>query len=78
MTTPLRGVHNRNLHTFEVDLQQTIALLPQLGDSIVVTESGITSKDDVQRMQQHGVNTFLIGETFMRADDIVAEVRKLF
>jgi indole-3-glycerol phosphate synthase len=78
MTTPLRGVNNRNLHTFEVDLQQTIALLPQLGDSIVVTESGITSKDDVQRMQQHGVNTFLIGETFMRADDIVAEVRKLF
>ena len=75
---PLRGVNNRNLHTFEVDLQQTIALLPQLGDSIVVTESGITSKDDVQRMQQHGVNTFLIGETFMRADDIVAEVRKLF
>ncbi|MFC2389476.1 MAG: indole-3-glycerol phosphate synthase TrpC [Kingella oralis] len=78
MTTPLRGVNNRNLHTFEVDLQQTIALLPQLGDSIVVTESGITSKDDVQRMQQHGVNTFLIGETFMRANDIVAEVRKLF
>ena len=78
MTTPLRGVNNRNLHTFEVDLQQTIALLPQLGNSIVVTESGITSKDDVQRMQQHGVNTFLIGETFMRADDIVAEVRKLF
>ena len=78
MTTPLRGVNNRNLHTCEVDLQQTIALLPQLGDSIVVTESGITSKDDVQRMQQHGVNTFLIGETFMRADDIVAEVRKLF
>ena len=44
----------------------------------MVTESGIASKDDVQRMQQHGVNTFLIGETFMRADDIVAEVRKLF
>ena len=78
MTTPLRGINNRNLHTFEVDLQQTIALLPQLGDHIVVTESGITSKDDVQLMQQHGVNTFLIGETFMRAADIVAEVRKLF
>ena len=78
MTTPLRGINNRNLHTFEVDLQQTIALLPQLGDHIVVTESGIASKDDVQLMQQHGVNTFLIGETFMRAADIVAEVRKLF
>ena len=78
MTTPLRGVNNRNLHTFEVDLQQTIALLPRLGDSIVVTESGIRNHEDVKLMQQHGVNTFLIGETFMRADDIVAEVGKLF
>lgn len=78
LTTPLRGVNNRNLRTFEVDLQQTISLLPQLSGSIVVTESGIQSKNDVQIMQSHGVQTFLIGETFMRAPDIVAEVKKLF
>lgn len=78
LKTPLRGVNNRNLRTFEVDLQQTIDLLPQLSGSIVVTESGIRDKADVSRMQSHGVNTFLIGETFMRAADIVAEVRKLF
>ncbi|SSY81089.1 indole-3-glycerol phosphate synthase TrpC [Alysiella crassa] len=78
LKTPLRGVNNRNLRTFEVDLQQTIDLLPKLSGSLVVTESGIRHRDDVAFMQAHGVHTFLIGETFMRADDIVAEVRKLF
>ncbi|XXQ69201.1 indole-3-glycerol phosphate synthase TrpC [Neisseriaceae bacterium B1] len=78
LTTPLRGVNNRNLRTFEVDLQQTINLLPQLSGSIVVTESGIRDKQDIELMQQYGVNTFLIGETFMRAPDIAAKVRKLF
>lgn len=78
LTTPLRGVNNRNLRTFEVDLQHTLNLLPQLSGSIVVTESGIRDKKDVDFMRQHGVHTFLIGETFMRAPDIAAEVRKLF
>ena len=78
LTTPLRGVNNRDLRTFEVNLQQTLDLLPQLSGSIVVTESGIRGKEDVDFMRQNGVNTFLIGETFMRADDITAEVRKLF
>lgn len=78
LTTALYGVNNRNLHTFEVDLQQTIRLLPQLHGKIVVTESGIFHKHDVNLMQEHGVNTFLIGESFMRADDIVAAVQKLF
>ncbi len=78
LTTPLRGVNNRNLRTFEVNLQQTIDLLPQLTGQIVVTESGIRHYDDVKMMHEHGVNTFLIGETFMRAENIVDEVKKCF
>ncbi|MCS4534597.1 indole-3-glycerol phosphate synthase TrpC [Neisseria montereyensis] len=78
MTTPLWGVNNRNLRTFEVSLQQTLDLLPELPGKTVVTESGIRNKDDIDFMRGHGVHTFLIGETFMRADDIEAEVKKLF
>ena len=78
MTTPLRGVNNRNLRTFEVTLQQTLDLLPELSGKTVVTESGIRNKEDVDFMRSHGVHTFLIGETFMRAEDIEAEVKKLF
>ena len=78
LTTPLRGVNNRNLRTFEVSLEQTLRLLPHLKNHIPITESGIRHKQDVDYMRQHGVHTFLIGETFMRADDITAEVRKLF
>ena len=78
MTTPLWGVNNRNLRTFEVSLQQTLDLLPELNGKTVVTESGIRNKEDVDFMRGHGVHTFLIGETFMRADDIEAEVKKLF
>ena len=78
LTTPLRGVNNRNLRTFDVDLQQTIQLLPHLHNHIPITESGIRNKADVEFMREHGVHTFLIGETFMRANDIVSEVKKLF
>ena len=80
LTTPLRGVNNRNLRTFEVSLQQTLDLLPEItGEGrIVITESGIRSREDVQFMRSHGVHSFLIGETFMRADDVGTEVKKLF
>ena len=78
LTTPLVGVNNRNLRTFEVSLDQTLRLLPHLAGKTVVSESGIRSRDDIVFMQSHGVHTFLIGETFMRADDIAAEVAKLF
>ena len=80
LTTPLRGVNNRNLRTFEVSLQQTLDLLPEItGEGrIVITESGIRSREDVQFMRSHGVHSFLIGETFMRADDVGSEVKKLF
>ena len=80
LATPLRGVNNRNLRTFEVSLQQTLDLLPEIAGEgrIVITESGIHSREDVQFMRSHGVHSFLIGETFMRADDVGSEVKKLF
>ena len=78
LTTKLVGVNNRNLRTFDVSLQQTLDLLPELGGKTVVTESGITGKADVAFMQNHGVHTFLIGETFMRADNIEAAVKSQF
>ena len=76
--TVVTHLNNRNLRTFEVSLQQTLDLLPDLAGKTVVTESGIRNKEDVDFMRSHGVHTFLIGETFMRADDIEAEVKKLF
>lgn len=66
----LIGVNNRNLRTFETDLNTTLDLLAQIGDErIVVTESGILGREDVALMLEHKVNTFLVGEAFMRADD---------
>lgn len=78
LKTPLWGVNNRNLRTFEVSLSQTIELLPHLRDKIVITESGIRDKNDVDFMRSHGVQTFLIGETFMRQENMVDAVRSLF
>ena len=78
LTTPLVGVNNRNLRTFEVDLQQTLDYLPIFAENrIIVTESGIAQRAEVDLMRKNGINTFLIGETFMRADDIGAAVAEL-
>ncbi len=77
MSTPLWGVNNRNLRTFEVDLQQTIKLLPALNGKTVVTESGIFTTDDIHMMQQYQVNTFLIGESLMRKQNIAEELSLL-
>ncbi len=75
----LLGINNRNLRNFETTLQTTIELLDDLpDDSIVVTESGIHTRDDVALMRQHGVNAFLVGEAFMRAQDPGAELQRLF
>jgi indole-3-glycerol phosphate synthase len=75
----LVGINNRNLHTFEVSLQTTFDLLPRIpADRVVVTESGIFTRDDVQAMQAHGVNAFLVGEAFMRAEEPGDELRRLF
>ena len=77
--TPLIGVNNRNLRTFEVSLQTTLDLLPRIpADRIVVTESGILKAEDVNLMRAHRVNAFLVGEAFMRADDPGAELAKVF
>ena len=79
LDTRLIGINNRNLRTFEVSLQTTIDLLPQIpSDRIVVTESAIHSPQDVTLMRQHNVNTFLVGEAFMRADDPGAKLAELF
>ena len=79
LTTPLIGINNRNLHTFETSLQTTIKLLSMIpADRIVITESGIRVPDDVKLMRDHQVNTFLVGEAFMRADDPGIELARLF
>lgn len=70
LNPPLIGINNRNLHTFATDLYTTINLLSQIpSDCLVVTESGIHTRQDIQWMRQHGVHAFLIGETLMRAED---------
>ena len=79
LKTPLIGVNNRNLRTFETRLETTLDLLPRIPkDRLVVTESGILSNAHVRRMREAGVNTFLVGEAFMRADDPGKELNKLF
>lgn len=68
--SPLIGINNRDLHTFAVNLSTTIDLLPSIpSDRIVITESGIHTRDDVLRMRSHGVHAYLVGEAFMRAPD---------
>jgi indole-3-glycerol phosphate synthase len=79
LKTPLIGVNNRNLRTFEVSLDTTIGLLPRIPDDrLLVTESGILARADVQRMRSAGVHTFLVGEAFMRAPDPGQALRELF
>ena len=79
LKTPLQGINNRNLRTFEVSLETTLDLLPAIdAERIVVTESGILGPDDVARMRRHDVNAFLVGEAFMRAPDPGAELARLF
>ena len=70
MKSPLIGINNRNLRSFETSLQTTLDLLPHIPDNrYVITESGIHSADDVRRMQEHGIYGFLVGEAFMRQED---------
>ena len=79
LDTPLIGINNRNLRTFETRLDTTLDLLPRIpAGRMVITESGILSTADVRRMRDHGVNAFLVGEAFMRADDPGKELKKLF
>ena len=79
LETPLLGINNRNLHTFDVSLETTLDLLPRVPrDRLVVTESGILTRADVELMEISGVYAFLVGEAFMRAENPGAELRRLF
>ena len=75
----LIGINNRNLHTFDVSLENTFALLDVIPDDrIVITESGIATIDDVAALRGHNVNGFLVGETFMRAEDPGLKLMEMF
>lgn len=79
LKTPLLGINNRNLRTFEVTLATTLGLLPGIpADKLVITESGIMGVDDVQRMRAANVHGFLVGEAFMRAENPGLELEQLF
>ena len=79
LKTPLVGINNRNLRTFEVSLETTLGLLPRIGsERLVVTESGIMVPGDVERMREANVHAFLVGEAFMRASSPGDELRRLF
>ena len=79
LETPLVGINNRNLRTFDVTLQTTLNLLDNLPtDRIIVTESGIFTAEDVKLMRDNHVHTFLVGEAFMRQAEPGAELAKVF
>ncbi len=79
LQTPLLGINNRNLRTFQTDLQTTCDLLGDIPDNrIVITESGIHSREDVHRMLEHGVYAFLVGEVLMRAHSPGQKMQELF
>jgi indole-3-glycerol phosphate synthase len=79
LRTPLLGINNRNLQTFETRLETTLSVLNSVPpDRIVITESGIRDAKDVRLMREHGVNCFLVGEAFMRAPDPGFELAHLF
>ena len=79
LKTPLLGINNRNLRSFEVTLRTTLELLPRVpADRLLVTESGILGRADVQRMRAAGVDAFLVGEAFMRAADPGLALAELF
>jgi indole-3-glycerol phosphate synthase len=79
LKTPLLGINNRNLRTFETSLNTTLDLLPRIPpEKLVVTESGILKPEDVKRMRDADVHAFLVGEAFMRAPEPGVELQRLF
>jgi indole-3-glycerol phosphate synthase len=79
LRTPMIGINNRDLRTFETDLQTTLGLLADVfPDRLLITESGINTREDVAMMRRHGVNAFLVGEALMRAPDPGARLHELF
>ena len=79
LDAPLIGINNRDLRTFETTLDTTLALREHVSDQhFLVTESGIHTREDVQVMREHGINAFLVGEAFMRAQDPGERLAELF
>lgn len=79
LSTPLVGINNRNLHTFDVSLETTLDLLPRIPrDRVVITESGVLHRADVELMEINEVHAFLVGEAFMRAEQPGVELQRLF
>jgi indole-3-glycerol phosphate synthase len=79
LDNPMVGINNRNLHSFEVSLENTYQLLSKIpDDKIVITESGIHSPADVAAMRQHNVNAFLVGEAFMRSEEPGERLAEMF
>jgi indole-3-glycerol phosphate synthase len=79
LKTPLVGINNRNLRTFEVSLDTTIGMLKDVpADRLLITESGILQRSDVQKMRDVNVHAFLVGEAFMRAPDPGVALAELF
>ncbi|MDQ6646864.1 MAG: indole-3-glycerol phosphate synthase TrpC, partial [Pseudomonadota bacterium] len=79
LPVPLIGVNNRNLRSFETSLETSLAMQDLIEyDRVLVAESGIRTPDDVARLRQGGIQAFLVGEAFMRAEDPGGELRRLF
>jgi len=79
LRTPLIGVNNRNLRSFEVSIQTTLALRPQVpAERLLVTESGIGTREEVAQLRAAGIHAFLVGETFMRAEEPGEALAALF
>ena len=79
LNTSIIGINNRNLHTFDVSLENTLGLLDKIPRStIVVTESGIHSQSDVRLMRRKNVNGFLVGEAFMRTPNPGLKLQEMF
>jgi indole-3-glycerol phosphate synthase len=79
LPTPLIGINNRDLRTFHTSLETTLDLLGKIpADRVIVTESGIHAPADVARLRARGVNVFLVGEAFMKADDPGGKLQELF
>ena len=79
LKTNLVGINNRNLRTFEVSLDTTLNLLPHIpNDKLIITETEIFTREDVVTMRAANVHSFLVGEAFMRADELGVELQKIF
>ena len=78
LNTPLMGINNRDLKTFEVSLKTSIDLVKSIKDRIPITESGIFNREDIKLMNENHINTFLVGEAFMRQDEPGEALKELF